>query len=135
MNTLNKRRRLVAMAFLLISAAGMIGANTIVTRFGTGKYTSDIVIQLPEFDFHGEKPVLKVLSGDKQPPVSGFLPLPVVIAVYHSDGTTAWPKAPVTLSVEYGKGGWARTSGGTVSANLTFQSDDTGKVQAYYWMP
>jgi|GEM_PF-4757409 len=102
------------------------GANTNVTN---------IAHQLPAFNFNGESPVLRVISGDKQHRVGGFLPLPIVIAVYRADGLTPWPGAPVTLGVEYGSGHWTVNTAATPAANLTVNADANGRVQAYYWMP
>ncbi len=128
--------RCACLLFLLI---GLIYGQSHVTRIeiksGSNTATRDIVHNLPEFDFKGETPVLKVVSGQNQPKGTGFLPLPIIIAVYHADGTTLWPFAPVTLGVEYGRGGWAAASGGAVSSTLTVAADASGQARVYYWMP
>jgi hypothetical protein len=139
MKILSSRKRLATALALILPLAGLVYGQHHVTRFevksGSNTRSIDIVHGMPAFDFQGEKPVLKVVSGDKQPKVSGYLPQPLLLGVFHADGVTPWPSAPVTLSVEYGKGGWASQPGGTVSASLTVTADTSGIAQAYYWMP
>lgn len=124
---------------LVVLAAALLRAQQNVTRVeiksGSTTATRDIQHGLPPFNFNGETPVLKTLSGDKQPRASGFLPQPIVIAVYRADGQTPWPGAPVTLGVEYGAGRWATSTAAAPAATLTVNADANGRVQAYYWLP
>src|SRR5207253_2616903 len=92
-------RCMAGAGLLLLLATGYIAVRANVTRFETKTRTNttaiDIVHGLPGFDFQGETPVLKVVSGDKQTKTAGFLPQPIVVAVFHADGVTPWPGAPV----------------------------------------
>lgn len=142
MTIVRKHLLRVSIATVLMLTAGrfVLGQNlTHITRVevraGPNTLTQDIAHGPPAFDFRGEKPVLRVLSGENQTKVSGYLPQSITIAVFHADGSTPWPFAPVTLSVEYGKGGWAATQGGAVSAILTVSANGSGIAHAVYWMP
>ncbi|MBI5382384.1 MAG: hypothetical protein HZA31_10835 [Opitutae bacterium] len=132
-------QRILCLTGILFLWPSLALAETHVTRVEIKSrdktLIQDIVHGMPGFDFKGEIPVLKVVSGAKQTRTAGFLPQPIVIAVYHADGITPWPLAPVTLGVEYGNGGWATNRDTVATSSLTLQADATGRVQAYYWLP
>lgn len=85
--------------------------------------------------FNGEKPVLVTVSGTQQSKTRGYLPQPAVIQVYHSDGATPWPGAPVQFAVQSGFGRWAATQGSPPLAEIMVEADAGGRASAYYWMP
>jgi hypothetical protein len=89
----------------------------------------------PQDFFNGERPVLVTVSGTQQAKASGYLPQPAVIQVYHANGTTPWPGAPVRFTVQTGFGRWAAAAGDQPSAELTVMADSAGQARAYYWMP
>ena len=85
--------------------------------------------------YNGELPVLRLLGGQNQTRVSGYLPQPIQLRVMHADAATPWPNAPTTLTVDYGDGKWAATSGGRLESALTLRTSSSGTIQAYYWLP
>lgn len=124
-----------ALAALAVWMKAQQGVTQIQITSGQNTVTRNITHQLPGFSFNGETPVVRVISGDKQARRSGFLPQPIVVAVFHADGQTPWPGAPVTLGIEYGTGRWAASPQSNPTETLTLDADANGRVQAFYWLP
>jgi hypothetical protein len=92
----------------------------------------------PHLDaFGGLKPLISVISGDGQIPVSGqFLPEPMRVRIYRPDGTP-WAGVPVHFRADPGEGGLAASPDDTapLRKTLTVISDVNGYAQAWVTIP